>query len=122
MKKLLAAVFTILTCITVSYAKTHVDSDASGYTKVHAAHILVANKSQAQALKNRIKGGETFGSVAKKYSACPSGAYGGDLGYFERGKMVKEFENAAFNLPAGEISDPIETEFGWHIIKVIDKE
>lgn len=105
-----------------SQAKVELDPNAQSYTKVNAAHILVSSESKAKALKNRIENGESFASVAKKYSACPSGEYGGNLGYFERGKMVKEFEDAAFSLPVGEISDPVRTDFGWHLIKVIDKQ
>lgn len=105
-----------------SQAKVELDPNAQSYTKVNAAHILVSSESKAKALKNRIENGESFSSVAKKYSACPSGEYGGNLGYFERGKMVKEFEDAAFSLPVGEISDPVRTDFGWHLIKVIDKQ
>ncbi|MDR2681544.1 MAG: peptidyl-prolyl cis-trans isomerase [Holosporaceae bacterium] len=59
--------------------------------------------------------------AAKKQSQCPSGAQGGDLGYFGRGAMVKEFEEVAFATPKGEISKPVKTQFGWHIIKIIDK-
>lgn len=91
------------------------------YTSVRAAHILVDTKSEAQSLKNKIDSGESFESLAKKYSKCPSGQNGGDLGYFSRGQMVKPFENAAFDLPVGMVSAPVQTQFGWHLIKVYDK-
>lgn len=122
MKKLLFTLFTLMFVTLASQAKVELDPNAQSYTKVNAAHILVSSESKAKALKNRIENGESFSSVAKKYSACPSGEYGGNLGYFERGKMVKEFEDAAFSLPVGEISDPVRTDFGWHLIKVIDKQ
>lgn len=91
------------------------------YTKVHAAHILVKDEAQAKELKSRIDNGEKFEALAKKYSLCPSGENGGDLGYFTRRQMVKPFEDAAFQTNAGEVSEPVKTEFGWHLIKVYDK-
>lgn len=94
---------------------------SSEITKVRAAHILVNTKEEADAIKYRIDNGEGFTTMARKYSKCPSGENGGDLGYFERGQMVKEFEDTAFNLPVGKVSNPVQTQFGWHIIKVYDK-
>lgn len=122
MKKLFALIAALFAFALITDAKVPVDSDAAKYTRVHAAHILVASESKAKALINRIENGESFGSVARKYSSCPSGEFGGDLGYFGRGQMVKEFEEAAFSLPVGVVSDPVQTDFGWHIIKVYDKE
>lgn len=90
-------------------------------TSVKASHILVDSKAEADLLKSKIDKGECFETLAKKYSKCPSGENGGDLGYFERGQMVPEFEDAAFNLPIGAVSNPVRTQFGWHIIKVYDK-
>ncbi len=90
-------------------------------TSVNASHILVKTQSQAIELKSRIDKGESFEELAKKYSECPSKANGGNLGYFERGQMVPEFERAAFKLPVGEVSEPVQTQFGWHLIKVVDK-
>ena len=117
--------FTLFTFIFLAnclcFASTPLDDDSSHYTQVKAAHILVSSESKAKALKNRIGNGETFAEVARKYSLCPSGEFGGNLGYFERGKMVKEFEDAAFSLPVGVVSDPVHTDFGWHLIKVYDK-
>lgn len=111
----------IITGVLMSDAKSAIDPNAADYKEVRAAHILVDTKSQANAVKYRIEGGEDFAKVAKQFSKCPSGQRGGDLGYFGRGQMVQEFETAAFNLPAGQLSDPVQTDFGWHIIKVIDK-
>lgn len=90
-------------------------------TSVKASHILVDTKEQADSIKARIDKGEKFEDLANKFSKCPSGENGGDLGYFERGQMVKEFEDAAFSLPVGKVSAPVQTQFGWHVIKVYDK-
>lgn len=95
--------------------------DNNYYNSVRASHILVDTKTQAQDIKTQIDNGASFESMAKKYSKCPSKDQGGDLGYFERGQMVPEFEDAAFNLPIGKVSEPVKTQFGWHIIKVTDK-
>lgn len=90
--------------------------------KVRAAHILLDNPDTAQALLDRILAGENFGELAYEYSKDPSAKRNrGDLGYFVWGAMVPEFQQAAFNMEPGEISPPVKTDFGWHIIKVIDK-
>ena len=88
--------------------------------KVHCAHILVKSESEAKAVLERLKKGEKFGNIAKQVSRCPSGKKGGDLGTFTRGKMVKEFENAAFKLQKGEVSGVVKTQFGFHIIKRLE--
>ena len=88
--------------------------------KVHCAHILVKSESEAKAVLERLKKGEKFGNVARQVSRCPSGKRGGDLGTFTRGKMVKEFENAAFALQKGETSALVKTKFGYHIIKRLE--
>jgi peptidyl-prolyl cis-trans isomerase C len=88
--------------------------------KVHCAHILVKSESEAKTVLERLKKGEKFGRVARAVSRCPSGKRGGDLGTFKRGKMVKEFENAAFTLGKGEISGLVKTQFGYHIIKRLE--
>ncbi len=72
-------------------------------------------------IKSKIDKGECFETLAKIYSKCPSGANGGNLGYFKKGQMIKSFENSAFSLPIGEVSEPIKIQFGWHLIKVYDK-
>ena len=87
-------------------------------TEVRASHILVDTKEEAETLRKEILAGKDFAAVAKESSKCPSGAQGGDLGYFGKGMMVPEFEQAAFNLPVGEVSEPVKTQFGWHLIKV----
>ena len=86
-------------------------------TKIRASHILLEKQSQALKVAEELKAGGNFSEMAKKYSTCPSGKRGGDLGQFGRGKMVKEFEQAAFALKPGQTSDPIKTQFGYHIIK-----
>jgi len=89
--------------------------------KIRASHILVSSLDLAKKLKKNIDDGADFSEVAKKYSICPSSANGGDLGYFEKGQMVKEFEVVAFSLNVGEVSNPVRTEFGYHLILVTDK-
>ena len=94
---------------------------AEEYQSVHAEHILVKTAAEAQQIKKSIDEGGDFEYYAKAYSICPSGQNGGDLGYFGRGQMVREFEKAAFETPVGEVSKPVYTQFGWHLIKVLDK-
>ena len=94
---------------------------AQDFTTVRASHILVKNRNEAVQIKKDIENGGSFEEYAQKYSLCPSGQRGGDLGYFGRGQMVKEFEDEAFELPVGEVSEPVLTDFGWHLIKVTDK-
>lgn len=122
--------------VTEAEAKKFYDENPDKFKNpetVKASHILVgvsANataadkataKAKAEALLKRVKAGEDFAEIAKKESTCPSAPQGGDLGYFARGQMVPEFEKAAFDLKSGEISGVVETKFGYHIIKQIDK-
>ncbi|MCX7898711.1 MAG: peptidylprolyl isomerase [Methylocystis sp.] len=86
-------------------------------TEYHAHHILVATEDEAKKALARVKGGEDFGKVATELSKDP-GAKGGDLGWFTKDRMVPEFGEAAAKLKPGEISDPVKTQFGWHIIKL----
>ncbi|HZK58034.1 MAG TPA: peptidylprolyl isomerase [Clostridia bacterium] len=88
---------------------------------VQASHILVDDEEQAGKIAEEISNGLSFEEAASKYSQCPSNIKGGDLGYFGRGKMVPEFEAVAFDMEKGEISEPTKTEFGYHIIKLMDK-
>jgi peptidyl-prolyl cis-trans isomerase C len=85
--------------------------------EIHARHILVPTEEEAKAALARVKAGEDFAKVATELSKDPSGD-GGDLGWFTKDRMVPEFSEAAFKLKEGEISEPIKTQFGWHIIKV----
>lgn len=90
--------------------------------KVHALHILVKTEEEANNILNKLKEGIIdFAELAKEKSIDQSAKNGGDLGFFARGQMVKEFEDAAFSLKPGEISDVVKTEFGYHIIKCIEK-
>jgi len=88
---------------------------------VKASHILVDDEAKAEEIAKEIKDGLSFEEAAKKYSSCPSNANGGDLGHFTKGRMVPEFEAAAFDMKVGEVSAPVKTQFGYHIIKVVDK-
>ncbi len=89
-------------------------------TKANAAHILVGSEKDAQKIMERIRKGEDFAELAKRFSKCPSKNKGGDLGWFSKGQMVKEFEDAAFAAKKGDVVGPVKTEFGWHIISVKD--
>jgi parvulin-like peptidyl-prolyl isomerase len=88
--------------------------------KVHCAHILVKTEQEAKTVIERLNKGEKFANIAKEMSLCPSGKRGGDLGTFTRGKMVKEFETAAFILQKGQTSPMVKTKFGYHIIKRLE--
>ncbi|WP_297992031.1 peptidylprolyl isomerase [Anoxybacillus sp.] len=91
--------------------------------KVKASHILVEDEKTAKEIKAKLEKGEDFAKLAKEYSKDTGSAQnGGDLGWFGPGKMVEEFEKAAYALNKGEISEPVKTQFGYHIIKVTDKE
>jgi peptidyl-prolyl cis-trans isomerase C len=83
-----------------------------------AAHILVETEEEAKALKAELDGGADFAALAKDKSTGPSGPNGGDLGWFGLGMMVKPFEDAVLALEPGQVSDPIQTQFGWHVIKL----
>ncbi|MBM3285717.1 MAG: hypothetical protein FJY81_07565, partial [Candidatus Aminicenantes bacterium] len=100
--------------------------------QIRASHILVASgpddspdaraqkRLEMSRLQGEVKKGVEFAELARQHSDCPSKAKGGDLGYFERGKMVKAFEDAAFQMKTGEVSEIVETQFGYHLIKVTD--
>ena len=88
--------------------------------EIHARHILVPTEEEAKAALARVKKGEDFAKVADEVSKDP-GSQGGDLGWFTKDKMVPEFAAAAFKMEPGQISDPVKSEFGWHVIKVEGK-
>lgn len=85
--------------------------------KIRASHILVEKHSLALKAMEELEKGVAFEELARRYSQCPSRKRGGDLGFFGRGQMVKEFERAAFALKVDEVSQPVKTQFGYHIIK-----
>ena len=98
-----------------------VTKEMAGEQEIHARHILVASEDDAKAVFEQLRKGADFAALAKEKSKDPSSSEGGDLGYFTRDRMVPEFADAAFKLQVGQISDPVKTEFGWHIIKLEDK-
>lgn len=85
--------------------------------QVHARHILVTHEYEAQDLLRKLREGADFGDLARTFSLCPSKSRGGDLGSFGRGRMVEAFETAAFALTPGEVSEPVRTRFGYHLIQ-----
>uniref|UniRef100_A0A831XMY3 Peptidylprolyl isomerase n=1 Tax=Geobacter metallireducens TaxID=28232 RepID=A0A831XMY3_GEOME len=124
------------TKITDEEAKKFYDDNKDKFRReesVRASHILVGAdqnaspedkkkaREKAEALLKQLKGGADFAELAKKESSCPSSAQGGDLGFFGKGQMVPEFEKASFALKPGEVSDVVETQFGYHIIKLAEK-
>ena len=91
-------------------------SDGDGGDEFNASHILVETQEDALEIKEELDSGADFAIMAKERSTGPSGPNGGDLGWFTRGRMVPEFEEAVLELRAGEISEPVQTQFGWHLI------
>lgn len=121
MKKILLVSVLMLGLIFIGSAKIGAKM-TNETTQVRAQHILVETKEEAQNLKQKIDNNEiSFEDAAKANSKCPSKAQGGDLGYFGRGMMVKPFEDAAFDAEKGTVTEPVQTQFGWHLIKVTDK-
>jgi peptidyl-prolyl cis-trans isomerase C len=90
--------------------------------EVHAVHILCKTEKKAIEVQEKLASGqESFAEMARKYSQCPSGKSGGDLGWFGKGKMVPEFEKAAFEGEKGKVLGPVKSKFGYHLIKVLDR-
>ena len=113
MKKLFAVLLLMGCMCTSTFAKE--------ITQVCASHILVPTEMEAIKLRSQIKSYDDFKYYARVYSTCPSGKNGGSLGCFGRGQMVKPFENAAFNGNVGEVSDPVRTQFGYHLLWITQK-
>jgi peptidyl-prolyl cis-trans isomerase C len=89
--------------------------------EVHARHILLESEDEAKKAQARVNGGEDFAKVAKELSKDPGSADGGDLGFFTKDRMVKEFADAAFALKPGEVSVPVKSQFGWHVIRLEER-
>jgi len=90
-------------------------------SQVKVSHILLKKEAEAKAVLEELKKGASFSKIAQERSLCPSKKRGGDLGFFGRGQMVKEFEKAAFTLKKGDTSEIVKTQFGYHIIKKTDE-
>ncbi len=104
--------------------KAYYETHAAEFTippKIWAKHILCKTEDEAKAAFERVKKGEAFEAVAKDVSTCPSSKKGGDLGWFGRDKMVPEFAQKAFSMEKDDVSEPVKTQFGYHIIKVYGK-
>src|SRR5882757_8450194 len=95
--------------------------EITGEDEVHARHILVETEDEAKAVEEELKKGTDFAELAKKKSKDPGASDGGDLGFFTKDQMVPEFSTVAFALEPGKISDPVKSQFGWHVIKVEEK-
>lgn len=93
-------------------------SDGVGGTEYNASHILVETQEEAAAIREEVIGGADFAKTAEEKSTGPSGPNGGSLGWFGEGAMVPEFEAAVVALEAGDVSEPVQTQFGWHVIKL----
>ena len=87
-----------------------------------ASHILVPSKSEALQIKQKISKLKEFQKLARKKSSCPSSQSGGDLGWFRKGKMVREFDEAVWSIPLSTTSEPVKSQFGYHLIWVHERE
>lgn len=119
----IAAQASVMSAVTEDALKAAYDklvADFKPQTEWNAAHILVDAEDKAKALKAEIDGGSDFAEVAKANSSDGTAASGGDLGWFSTGQMVPEFETAVKDLEKGQVSDPIKTQFGWHLVKLLD--
>ena len=107
--------------ITNETAKKYYDQHSQQYATVHASHILLTTEDEAKDIKKQLNKGANFNELAKKSSKDPSTAQnGGDLGFFSRDQMVKPFSDKAFSMKPNQVSDPVKTQFGYHIIKVLE--
>jgi len=96
-------------------------SSAEPENELNASHILVETEDEAAAIRAELEAGADFAALAKEKSTGPSGPSGGELGWFRKGMMVAPFEEAALALEVGQVSGPVQTQFGWHIVKLNDK-
>ena len=90
--------------------------------KARARHILVADEGTCNQLKQQIADGADFADLAKEHSTCPSGKQGGDLGEFGPGQMVREFDDVVFNADLGTVQGPVKTQFGFHLLEVLERD
>ena len=90
--------------------------------KARARHILVATEDTCNQLKQQIADGVDFAGLAKKHSQCPSGKQGGDLGEFSPGQMVREFDDVVFTADLGTVQGPVKTQFGYHLLEVLERD
>jgi peptidyl-prolyl cis-trans isomerase C len=90
--------------------------------KARARHILVKSQDLCEDLKKQIEEGADFGELAREHSQCPSGQAGGDLGEFEPGRMVREFDEVVFSEEVGKPHGPVQTQFGYHLIEIVSRE
>ncbi len=107
----------VVFCMYFPFAYFHKDMDKK---EVKISHILVETKEKALDLQKEIKEGKSFEELAEKYSLCPSKENKGDIGYNMRGRLLPEFEKKAFKINKNEISEPLKTKEGWHLIKIYD--
>ena len=119
MKKILLLFCFILAAYAVYFPLSYFGS-IENKMEIKTSHILVNTEEEALKIKQEIENGLNFETAASKYSQCPSKENGGDLGYAQRGRYEKEFENAVFSIPQGKLSDPVKTRYGWHLIKTND--
>lgn len=113
----IACVIVAIYCIYFPFSYFHSTLDKKA---IKISHILVNTEDKATELKSRIENGESFEELAKAYSECPSGEDGGDIGFNERGKILPEIEKIAFTEKFNNLIGPVETEVGWHILKLTD--
>ena len=104
--------------ITAAYQERY--ASATPATEYNASHLLVETKEEAIAAKTRIDAGEEFADVARDVSTGPTGPNGGNLGWFGKGQMVAEFEATTVALTVGDVSEPVQTQFGWHVVTLLD--
>lgn len=102
-------------------AASDIPPGAPSFSEVKASHILVKTREEAERIRKDIISGKKRFEEAAKVSKCPSSKKGGDLGFFAKGDMVPEFDKVAFKLPVGVISEPVKTNFGWHLIRVTEQ-
>ena len=112
-----------MTTVTEEAVKAAYDAkfaDSAPSTEYNASHLLVETEEEALAAKARIDAGEDFATVAKEVSTGPTGPNGGNLGWFGAGQMVPEFEEAVKAMSPGEVSEPVKTQFGWHVVTLLE--